>query len=54
MQAPMGHQPFQSVRMEPEAPRLTTNRAKPAGNAAGRWLEEATREKAEGAGINGD
>jgi len=44
---PTGHQPRLSVRMEPEALRLATERAKAEGKTVGNWLEEAIREKLE-------
>ena len=44
---PTGNKPRLSVRMEPVALRLATNRAKAEGKTVGRWLEEAIREKNE-------
>ena len=44
---PTGNKPRLSVRMEPEALRLATDRARIEGMTVGRWLEEAIREKIE-------
>ena len=42
---PTGNKPRLSVRMEPAALRLATDRAKVEGKTVGRWLKEAIREK---------
>ena len=44
---PTGNKPRLSVRMEPQALRLATNRAKLEGKTVGQWLEAAIREKLE-------
>ena len=44
---PTGNKPRLSVRMEPEALRKATERAKAEGKTVGRWLEEAIRERLE-------
>ena len=40
-----GHKPRLSIRMEPEALRTATERARAEGKTVGNWLEEAIQEK---------
>ena len=40
-----GHKPRLSIRMEPEALRKATERARTEGKTVGSWLEEAILEK---------
>ena len=42
-----GHKPRLSIRMEPEALRNATERARTEGKTVGTWLEEAILEKLE-------